>query len=194
MRSGLRYSIGALLMVCAFITLAWVAGHLLVADSTRREYAATLENTPPPPPKATAPVTLRTGEPIGTLTIPRLGLSGVVVEGDSDKVLDAAIGHLPDTPLPWHGGNSALAAHRDEIFRPLKDVKIGDVLKLETPHGTFEYRVRKTAIVMPQDVAVLDPGFIPVLTLISCYPFNYVGNAPKRFIVTAERVDRSAQS
>src|SRR4029434_6688341 len=128
------------------------------------------------------------GEPIGTLEITRVGLAGVVVEGDSDAVLDRAIGHLPDTPLPWKDGNSALAAHRDTIFRPLKGVRLGDVLRHKTPHGDFDYRVNETLIVKPEDVWVLDPTSNSTLTLISCWPFNYIGHAPERFIVRAERV------
>jgi sortase A len=115
-------------------------------------------------------------------------LSGVVVEGDDDSVLDRAIGHLPDTPLPWSTGNSALAADRDALFRPLRWVHLGDVLRLKTPHGDFDYVVRETAIVEPDDLWVLDPTPVSMLTLISCYPFNFIGNAPKRFIVRAERM------
>ena len=127
-------------------------------------------------------------KPIGTLEIARVGLSGVVVEGDVDAVLDRAIGHLPDTPLPWHDGNSALAAHRDAIFRPLRGVRLGDVLRLNTPHGNFDYLVRETLIVKPEDVWVLDPTPVTTLTLISCWPFDYIGHAPERFIVRAERI------
>jgi sortase A len=118
----------------------------------------------------------------------RVGLSGVVLEGDQDAVLDRAIGHLPDTPLPWNIGNSALAAHRDALFRPLKGVRLGDILRLKTPHGDFDYRVSETLIVNPEDVWVLDPTPVSMLTLISCYPFNFIGNAPKRFIVRAEQI------
>ena len=90
--------------------------------------------------------------------ITRVGLKGVVIEGDSDAVLDRAIGHLPDTPLPWQEGNSALAAHRDTIFRPLEGVRLGDVLRLRTPHGDFDYRVTETLIVKPQDVVETQTG------------------------------------
>jgi sortase A len=134
------------------------------------------------------PKTLNVGEPIGTLEITRVGLTGVVVEGDVDAVLDRAIGHLPDTPLPWHAGNSALAAHRDTLFRPLRGVRLGDVLRLKTPYGDFDYLVRETLIVKPHDVWVLDPTSVSTLTLISCWPFDYIGHAPERFIVRAERI------
>jgi len=169
------------------ITLMWVAANLAVTMSHRRDYEATLERMRPPP-GGEAPVWLPVGEPIGTLEIARLGLSGVVVEGDDDSVLDRAIGHLPDTPLPWQAGNSALAAHRDALFRPLREIRLGDVLRLETPHGDFDYVVREAMIVKPDALWVLDPTPGPMLTLISCYPFNYIGNAPERFIVRAERI------
>ena len=142
----------------------------------------------PPAERAPTPASLKSGEPIGTLEIVRLGLTGVVIEGDSDAVLDRAIGHLPDTPLPWKDGNSALAAHRDTIFRPLKGVRLGDVLRLKTPHGDFDYRVTDTLIVKPEEVWVLNPTPVTTLTLISCWPFTYIGNAPERFIVRAERI------
>ena len=115
-------------------------------DRQAREVLETMRHVPRSEARPT-PDTMGVGEPIGTLEITRVGLTGVVVEGDSDEVLDRAIGHLPDTPLPWKDGNSALAAHRDTIFRPLKGVRLGDVLRLKTPHGDFDYRVTETLIV-----------------------------------------------
>jgi sortase A len=166
------------------------ANHMLTA-SYRRDHEATLESmrrSPATDEGRPAPTSLAIGEPIGTLEIARVGLSGVVVEGDEDAVLDRAIGHLPDTPLPWHTGNSALAAHRDALFRPLKGVRLGDILRLRTPHGDFEYIVREVLIVKPDDLWVLDPTPVTMLTLISCFPFNYIGAAPERFIVRAELI------
>jgi sortase A len=179
-----------LLIAGGAMALIWVAANLVVTMSHRRHYEATLERMRPPTGggATVAPVSLPVGEPIGTLEIARLGLSGVVVEGDDDSVLDRAIGHLPDTPLPWQTGNSALAAHRDALFRPLRGIRLGDVLRLETPHGEFDYVVRETMIVKPDALWVLDPTPVPMLTLISCYPFNYIGNAPERFVVRAERI------
>lgn len=169
--------------------LLWVAVNMAVTAYEGRQYDATLRSLRLLPADGRlAPASLRVGEPIGTLQILRVGLSGVVVEGDDDSVLDRAIGHLPDTPLPWHDGNSALAAHRDALFRPLRDVRAGDVLRLETPHGDFDYRVRETFIVKPEDLWVLDATDRPMLTLISCYPFDFIGHAPDRFIVRADRI------
>lgn len=89
--------------------------------------------------------------------------------------------------MPWEHGNSAMAAHRDGLFRPLKDVRIGDEIRFRTTRDEFRYRVTKTSIVLPDDVSVLAAQSDTSLTLITCYPFYYVGSAPKRFIVQAER-------
>jgi sortase A len=172
--------------------LLLVGAPLVLAEFYQHEYEAPLPQPPalPAPPVAERilPSALPTGEAIGTLEIVRLGLSGVVAEGDTDAVLDRAIGHVRDTPLPWQEGNSALAAHRDRIFRPLRGIRSGDIVRLKTPHGDFDYEVHDTLIVKPEDVWVLDPTGTTMLTLISCFPFNYIGSAPERFIVRAQRI------
>ena len=122
---------------------------------------------------------------LGKLEVPRLGLSAVVRSGVDDGTLRRAIGHVPETALPGGNGNAALAAHRDTFFRPLKNIKRGDTVRMTTPDGVREYRVSDTKIVSPDDVSVLEATSGPALTLITCYPFNYVGSAPKRFIVRA---------
>jgi LPXTG-site transpeptidase (sortase) family protein len=127
------------------------------------------------------------GAPIGMLEIPRLGLSSVVLEGDDGASLLLGVGHLSDTPLPWHGGNSVLAAHRDTFFRPLAGIRLSDIIRFTTADAEFEYVVRETRIVEPTDVEVLHPTPSATLTLITCYPFDYIGPAPNRFIVRAER-------
>jgi sortase A len=134
-----------------------------------------------------APPVLRTGALVGMLDVPRLEMSTPVIQGDDDGTLKRAVGHLPDTPLPWEHGNSAIAGHRDGLFRPLKDVKVGDEIRFRTPREEIRYRVTRTSIVLPDDVSVLEPGR-SALTLITCYPFYYVGTAPKRFIVHADRI------
>ena len=186
----IKRALGLFLIFIGAMALTWVGVQFGSAAWFDRETRATLETLrqAPLPESTPRPKAMAVGEPIGTLEILRVGLSGVVVEGDSDAVLDRAIGHLPDTPLPWHEGNSALAAHRDTIFRPLKGVRLGDTLRLKTPHGDFDYRVTETLIVKPNEVWVLDPTPTATLTLISCWPFNYIGHAPERFIVRAERI------
>lgn len=139
--------------------------------------------------QASAPVTVRAGGLVGMLDVPRLKLTTPVIEGDDDTTLKRAVGHLPDTPLPWEDGNAAFAGHRDGLFRPLKDIQIGDEIVFRTPRDEFRYRVTDTSIVAPDDVSVLAKRSQPSLTLITCYPFSYVGNAPKRFIIHASRQD-----
>jgi len=128
---------------------------------------------------------------IGEIEIPRLKLTAPIKAGDDDSVLDYSVGFLPDTPLPWlpGDGNSAFAAHRDRLFRPLEHIRAGDAITLSTRHGEFNYRVVNTLIVDPKDVWVLNTQPHVNLTLITCYPFTYVGHAPHRFIVQAERLD-----
>jgi sortase A len=132
---------------------------------------------------------LEIGELIGRVDIPRLRLSAAVAEGDDDRTLGKAVGHLPDTPLPWQRrGNVALAAHRDGLFRRLEGIRINDDIRVVTPRGEYHYRVTKTHIVDPDDVWVIAPTDTPTITLITCYPFSFVGNAPRRFIVKGELV------
>ena len=118
-----------------------------------------------------------------------------MAEGDDEKTLGKAVGHLPDTPLPWQRhGNVALAAHRDGLFRPLEKIRLNDDVRVVTARGEYHYRVKKTHIVDPDDVWVIAPTDTPTITLITCYPFSFVGNAPRRFIVQAELVDNVAGS
>lgn len=126
---------------------------------------------------------------VALLDIPRLKLSTPVMSGDGDDVLDVAVGHLPDTPMPWEAGNTAFAAHRDGLFRSLRNIRVGDEVRVRSAQGDFVYRVRETKIVMPDDLSVLAPTETQTVTLITCYPFNFVGHAPKRFVVHAERID-----
>jgi sortase A len=125
---------------------------------------------------------------IGRIEIPRLGLSAVFVEGDDAKTLRRAVGHIPGTPLPGEPGNIALTGHRDTFFRPLRNIRTNDIIVVTTLQGEYRYRVVSTRVVNPDNVAVLAPGEGEILTLVTCYPFYYVGSAPGRFIVSAERV------
>ena len=136
-----------------------------------------------------APGHVKPGGLVGMLDVPRLLFSTPVIEGDDRRTLKRAVGHLPDTPMPWDKGNSAIAGHRDGLFRPLKDVKIGDEIRFRTTRDEYRYRVTKTSIVKPDDLSVLASQSDPAtLTLITCYPFYYVGSAPKRFVVHAARL------
>ena len=140
-----------------------------------------------------APAAIRPIESvIGLLDVPRLALSVIAVQGDDDRTLRIAAGHLPDTPMPWEEGNASFAGHRDTFFRALRGSRIGDDVQLATARGTFAYRVTRIRIVAPDDVTVLHVDDGTALTQITCYPFTYTGNAPLRFVVQAERAPRGA--
>jgi sortase A len=125
---------------------------------------------------------------LGRLEIPRIGVSVMVVEGVEDSDLKRAVGHIPGTALPWESGNTGIAGHRDTFFRPLRSIQRDDKITLSTLQGKHCYCVISTNVVKPEDIQVLNPAGRDSLTLVTCFPFGYVGSAPKRFIVRAERV------
>ena len=154
-----------------------------------RELDAILASAPPRAVENTAAaVRLRTpgrGEMIGRVEIPRLDVSAVVRAGSDARTLQLAVGHIPGTALPGERGNMGLAGHRDTFFRRLQHIKPDDEIRVVTPEGVFTYRVERTVVVEPTDGWVLDPTDSSTLTLVTCYPFTYVGTAPQRFIVRA---------
>jgi sortase A len=126
------------------------------------------------------------GSVLGELEIPRLGIDAIVLEGDTSGILRRAAGHIPGTAFPDNfGGNVGVAAHRDTYFRPLRFIHAGDLIILKTPAGSYHYYVQSTHIVEPDDVAVLGNTKQSTLTLVTCYPFYFVGPAPHRFVVRA---------
>lgn len=125
------------------------------------------------------------GSAIGRIEIPRLGVSSVIRAGVDARTLRLAVGHIPGTALPGHSGNTGLAGHRDTFFRKLRDIRTFDEIRIVTPAGTVSYEVERTRIVKPDDTWVLDDTSIPSVTLVTCYPFTYLGSAPDRFIVRA---------
>jgi LPXTG-site transpeptidase (sortase) family protein len=128
------------------------------------------------------------GASIRKIEIPSIGLAAMVLEGEDEETLRLAVGHISGTAVPGSSGNVGLAGHRDTFFRPLQRVRIGDVIWVSTDADTFQYRVTSTLVVRPEDVQVLDYTQRPTLTLVTCYPFHYIGAAPKRFIVRAEMI------
>jgi sortase A len=189
------------LVIIGVTCLLWAGATLLLAIVYQVDQSVSLERRDHPLDRfetnrgalgIETPVAAST--PIGRLEIPRIGLSVVVAEGDDENTLKVAVGHLPDTPLPWQQGNSALAGHRDTFFRPLRRIRAGDEIHFATRRGTFRYRVMRPTVVEPDELWVLDASPAAALTLITCYPFDYVGPAPRRFIVHAERMDNASDS
>jgi sortase A len=143
---------------------------------------------PAAPEDAPEPVALPAqGEAIGRIEIERIGLSVIVAEGVDKRTLRRAVGRIPFTALPGQPGNTGFAGHRDTFFRPLEKVVDGDVIVFTAPTGVRRYRVVFSRIVEPEDVWVLDPTERESMTLVTCYPFYFVGPAPQRFIVRAEK-------
>ena len=147
----------------------------------------------PAEPKEPEPLPVDDGSLVGRLEVPRLGLSAIVREGVGSKTLRRGAGRIPGTALPWEpAGNVGIAAHRDRVFRPLKDIGKKDIITLTTVEGTYRYQVEWTRIVTPEETEVLHDTPEPALTLVTCYPFYYVGSAPKRFIVRARQIEAPA--
>jgi sortase A len=183
-----------LLFVVAAVALVSYAGVRIEASREQAALAGELERsratlqTPgrrvvggtPPAPHAL----------IGRIDVPRLELSALAREGVDTRTLRGSAGHVPGSALPGETGNAAFAAHRDSFFRPLRGVRRGDEIAITTPHGEYRYVVSGTRIVDPEDVSVLRASSDPTLTLVTCYPFDFVGSAPQRFIVTARLVHR----
>lgn len=122
---------------------------------------------------------------VGRVEVPRLGIRAVIAEGTSHRVLSHAVGHVRWTPLPGEPGNVGLTAHRDSYFRNLANVRRGDLVQVVTPDGTFRYRVTRTQVVPPSRVAVLRQDRGSGVTLVTCWPFRWIGPAPRRFVVSA---------
>ncbi len=127
----------------------------------------------------------RRPQALALLEIPRLGLTVPVLEGTDELTLNRGVGHIEGTALPGECDNVGIAGHRDGFFRVLKDVTDGDTIELQTLRETLNYTVEDIRIVLPEAVQVLAPTGTPVLTLVTCYPFYYVGNAPERYVVRA---------
>jgi sortase A len=193
----------SLLAVAVIALSAWaitrISGRLDARRSLDRFAEARLTATPAPDQRLWSPKRVvawraslsREATPLAVIRIRRLGIEAPVLEGTEDWALDRGVGHVEDTAPPGARGNCALAGHRDGFFRALKDVQQGETIELETTSGTATYRVERTWIVGPDDVSVLDPTPAPSVTLVTCYPFYFVGAAPQRFIVRAVDVSRN---
>ena len=183
---GSRY----LLFITGILALGYVGFTLLDARLYQVSAKRSLENqiqvekkqdvTQPRPP-------VKEGDVLGRMDIPRLGMSVAVLQGTNSRMLRRGVGHIAGTPLPWEPGNSGIAGHRDTFFRDLKDVRTNDEIEFQTADGLFRYQVDWVKVVAPDDTSVLTPSSEAVLTLVTCYPFYFVGPAPNRFVVRAHK-------
>lgn len=195
---------GALLIGLLFLGL-WSRAHLREQAfqslelermaNAPREIRAPLQEKPAPaaPQPSRAPAkpkhATRNVAALGRLEIPRLKIRAIVAEGADARTLDVAVGHIPATARPGSTGNCGLAGHRDTFFRGLGEVRNGDEVRFVTVDRTYRYQVEWSQVVAPDRVDTLDPTDVPTLTLVTCYPFTFVGRAPRRFVVRARQVD-----
>jgi sortase A len=145
------------------------------ADAARRATAVPSRVAPTP----------KNGSTVGRIEIPRLGVSAIIKAGTDARTLQLAVGHIAGTAFPGELGNVGLAGHRDTFFRRLRNIRPDDEITVTTPERVFRYRVERTDVVEPRDVWVLDRTDYAALTLVTCFPFTYMGSAPQRFIVRA---------
>ena len=137
-----------------------------------------------------APLLASAPAPLAVLRIARVRLEVPVLPGTNARTLDRAVGHIEGTAPPGTGGNVGIAGHRDSFFRGLRDIRYGDLIEVDTLLESYSYRVERTWVVDPTEVSVLAPTPGPALTLVTCFPFDFIGSAPRRFIVRAVPVDR----
>jgi sortase A len=184
-------TVGALLVVwCAVVLLEaqytkTLPVPLTVTQSLPGDADTAAASVPRPAPEA--------GTVLARLEAPTVHMTATVLEGTDDGTLRRGAGHIEDTPFPGQPGNIGIAGHRDTVFRPLRGIHVGDPLDLTTGDRVYHYRIKKTSIVGPDDVYVLDPTSEPSMTLVTCYPFEYVGHAPRRFIVQAQLVGQDVR-
>jgi sortase A len=182
--------IQGLLFITGLLLLGYVGFTLLEATLYQVSAKRSLENeiqAEKERPQSQPKLPVRKGDVLGRMDIPRLGMSVAVLQGTSSRILRLGIGHIAGTPLPGETGNIGIAGHRDTFFRGLKDIRKNDEIQLQTTSGLSRYQVDWMKVVASDDQNVLAPSTESALTLVTCYPFYFVGPAPKRFVVRAHK-------
>ena len=187
-RSRVWRALERILLLIGVVSLGYftyvVTESYLYQALENRELDAILASAPAPTVHVARPRPAP-GSMIGRIEIPRLGVSAIIRAGSDARTLRLAVGHIAGTAFPGESGNIGLAGHRDTFFRRLRDIRVDDEIRIVTPEETYAFRVERTSVVTPRDTWVLNDTSTPVLTLVTCYPFTYVGSAPNRFIVRA---------
>jgi sortase A len=182
--------VSRILLITGVLALSYVAFTLTCAKLYQEKVAMTLEKQihSQEQHKAEVPrLAVKEGDVLGRLEIPRVGISVVVLQGTTSRTLRLGAGHIEGTALPGEAGNIGIAGHRDSYFRGLKDIRTNDEIQIQTASGVIRYVVDRIKITAPSDVGVLAPTTESALTLVTCYPFHYIGAAPDRFVVQAHR-------
>jgi sortase A len=176
------------LLALSYVGYALLDARLYQAEQARR-FERELKETNLPRAESSG-IAVSEGSPLGRIEISAVGLTTMILEGTEEGTLRRAVGHIRGTTLPGQRGNVALAGHRDTFFRGLRDIRVNDEITLTTLSGSYHYRVDSTKVVKPEETEVLKDDGDDTLTLVTCYPFNFVGSAPERFIVRARRIPR----
>jgi sortase A len=201
MRHSGKSRLGRALLVVGVALLAWwlwsTVDGMLYQSKLGRRLDAIARESPAREPFQVARMTRAEADStglIGRLEIPRLGLSSIVVEGTGHRALRRGIGHVENTAFPGEPGNVGLAGHRDSYFRPLESIALGDRIRIATPDGVFDYEVESTVFVNPDRGDLLAATEEPRLTLVTCYPFSWVGPAPRRLVIRARPMSLEASA
>ena len=189
-RGFLRWTQGLFLIV-GILALSYVAFTLLharfyqeVANNTLdRQMRSEVQHNAGLPRAA-----VKEGDVLGRIEIPRLGMSVAILEGTTSRTLRLGAGHIEGTALPGEPGNIGIAGHRDTYFRELKDIHASDEIRIQTATGLTRYEVDWIQITAPSDTAILAPSTKPAITLVTCYPFHFIGAAPERYVVHAHQL------
>lgn len=174
---------GALAISYVGLTLFQARFYQEVANNTLQQQMQAQEQHEVSPPRGPA----KEGDLLGRIEIPRLGVAVAILEGTKSRILRLGVGHIQGTALPGESGNVGIAGHRDTYFRPLKDILTGDEIQVQTATGLSRYQVDWVRIVAPGDTEVLAPSAQSAITLVTCYPFHFIGPAPQRFVVHARK-------
>ena len=192
-RSILRW-IQRVLFVSGALAVSYVALTMVYAKLYQVAAGNTLERQIDAQEQQKASLTsvdAKEGDVLGRIEIPRLGVRIAILQGTTAQTLRLGVGHITSTALPGEPGNIGIAGHRDTYFRALKDIRTGDEIQIQTATGLSSYEVDSEQIVAPDDTGVLAPSAGSAITLVTCYPFYFVGAAPQRFIVHARRAERN---
>jgi sortase A len=174
---------GAFAVCYVAVTLLHARFYQEAANNTLQQQMQSQEQHKANPPAAV----VKEGDLLGRIEIPRLGMKVAILEGTRSRTLRLGVGHIGGTALPGEPGNIGIAGHRDTFFRGLKDIRASDEIQIQTPTGLSDYEVDWVKIVPPDDTAVLAPSAESDLTLVTCYPFYFIGAAPQRFVVHARK-------
>ena len=177
------------LLLSGAAVLVWAGGSVVYANIFQYFEASrfddrTISSAPSPQ--------IREGDVIGKLEIPKAGVSVMVLEGVNEDALAIAAAHVSATPLPEARGNFVIAAHRDTFFRKLREVRKGDLIRFSTIEETYWYSITTTEVVQPAETWVMQSHGYSEITLITCFPFSYIGSAPQRFVVHARPVQKNS--